>query len=235
MASGGFRALGSALVLAMLGVGLWILVPKLLGGAAGTPDVQVLTILHDRLIDGVSLEVPGTGSPLLGGRVRLGPTTVHLDEGGQRAIAVAMLDLTGRLDQTEVSSLGYERVPFVRTPSGKWAVEGSLAPRLTSAVAALESRRLALERGDPATLASLADEGAPPAEEVSEIREFFALRGRSYQSKSWVMRSERDRTEVAEHYRVQGDTPDRPVDRKGLRNLTLVPRGDALLFSPGLM
>jgi len=235
MASGGFRALGTGLVLTVVGLGLWILVSRLLGGAVGAPDVQVLTILHDRLGDGVSLEVPGTGTPLVGGRVRLGPTTVHLEDGGQRAIAVAMLDFTGRLGQTEVTSLGYERVPFVRSPDGRWGLEGSLAPRLTSAVGALERRRMALESADPAGLSALADEGAPPVEEVAEIREIFGLRGRRYLAKAWVMRSERDRIQVAEHHRVLGDTPERPVDRLALRNLTLVPRGEVLLFSPGVM
>lgn len=235
MASGGFRALGTLLVLAMVSVGLYALVPRLLGGSASTPDVRILTILHDRLVDGVSLEVPGTDAALVGTRVRLGPTTVHVEDGGQRAIAVAMLDFTGSLADTQVTSLGYERVPFVREASGGWALEAGLAPRLTSAVSALEARRRALEAADAPGLTALADAGAPPVEEVAEIREIFALKGRRYLSKAWVLRSERDQVQVAEHYRVIGDAPDRPVDRKALRNLTLVPRGAALLFSPGLM
>ena len=231
---GGFRTLGGALVLGAVVLALGLLLARLKGGAGGA-EGQVLSELHDALArEGVSIPVEGVDVPLVGAKVRLGMTTVHLQEGGERAIAVALLDFTGRFGETEVSSLGYERVPFVRRGGG-WEPEAGLAPRLAASVAILEARRRALEAGDLPTLQALQGPEGPPPAAVPELQQLLALQRRTYRVRSWLLRSERHEVLVAEHFRLVGDGRDAPVDRLGLRNLRLVPENGKLTFSPGVM
>lgn len=230
---GGFRTLGGALVLVAVVVALGLLVARL-GSGAGGAEGQVLSELHALAKEGLRVPVSGTETPLVGSRVRLGVTTVLMEEGGERAIAVALLDFTGRLGSTEVSSLGYERVPFVRSRGG-WVPEHGPAPRLAASVAALEARRRAVEAGDLGALEALQDADGPPPTAVREVQDLLTLQRRRYEVRSWILRSEREEVLVAEHFRLTGDGREAPVDRLGLRNLRLVPENGNLTFSPGVM
>jgi hypothetical protein len=230
---GGFRALGGALVLVSVLVGLGLLVSRLKLGAGGA-EGQVLSELHALAREGLAIPVEGSEVPLIGGKVRLGVTTVLVEEGGERAIAVALLDFTGRLGSTEVSSLGYERVPFVRRRGG-WEPEQGPAPRLAASVAALEARRRAVEAGDVAALTAMQGADGPPPSAVPEMQQLLGLQRRRYEARSWILRSERHEVLVAEHFRLTGDAREAPVDRLGLRNLRLVPENGKLTFSPRVM
>jgi hypothetical protein len=221
----------------LLGVGLlaWagtLAVPRLLGVAAG-PEAAILSQLKAAEAGGLSLPVPGAAAPLVARRVRVGPTTVQLQEGGHRAVAVVLLDFTGALGETEVSALGYERVPFVLR-EGRWVAPEGLAPRLVATVAALEARRQALEQGATDALAALRPPGAGPRAEPA-LERLLRVEGRTYRVDAWLLRSERDEVTVAERYRLTGRLPGEPVAEEGLRNLSLSPSGEKLYFSPGLM
>lgn len=221
-------------VLALTGVVL--LGPKLFGGTGfSSPDARIQGLLHDTLRDGTLFAIPGSDEPLRAGRVRMRLPTVEVLD-ADRALAVITLDVTGTFGDTEVSSLGYERIPFTRDARGKWQAPEGFAPRLTAALSALEARREALEAGAAEAIDALSTDAAPPAQELSRMREVQALAQRRYDAEAWLLRSERDRVDVAERYRLRGELPERPVDEKGLRNLTLVPvEGEGLLFSPPLM
>ncbi|HLT28498.1 MAG TPA: hypothetical protein VK013_00520 [Myxococcaceae bacterium] len=233
----GFRALGSALVVVLALSAVVLLGPRLLGGTGfSSPDARIQGLLHDALRDGTLFDIPGSDVPLRAGRVRSRLPTVDVLD-ADRAVAVITLDVTGTFGDTQVSSLGWERIPFERDARGRWHAPQGMAPRLTASLAALESRRAALEAGASDAVDALSTEAAPPAQELSRMRALQALADRRYDVEAWLLRSERDRVEVAERYRVRGTLPERPVDEKGLRNLTLVPSadGEGLLFSPPLM
>lgn len=232
----GFRALGSALVVVLALGGLVALAPRLFGGTGwSSPDVRIQGQLQNALRDGAIFDIPGLEEPLRAGRVRLKLPSVDVLD-ADHAVAVVTLDVTGALGDTEVSSLGYERIPFERDARGRWHAPQGLAPRLTAALAALEARRVALEAGAAERIDALSMDTAPPAQELSRMRFLQSLAQRRFDVETWLLRSERDRVEVAERYRVRGTLPERPVDEKGMRNLTLVPtEGEGLLFSPPLM
>lgn len=232
----GFRALGTALVVVGALSALVLLGPKLFGGTGlSSPDARIQGLLHDALRDGTVFDIPGSDTPLRAARVRARLPIVDVVE-ADHAVAVITLDVTGTFGEVEVSSLGYERIPFERDERGRWHAPKGFAPRLTASLVALEARRAALEAGDPGAVDALSTDAAPPARELSRMRGLQALSERSYRAEAWLLRSERDRVEVAERYRLQGSLPERPVDEKGLRNLTLVPaQGEGLLFSPPLM
>lgn len=230
----GFRALGTAILAVLVATGVLLLLPRGCGGSLRTADARIQSLLHDALRDGLQLELPGHEEPLKGARVRLALPAVHVvDE--DHAVAVITLDFTGTFSETRVSSLGYERIPFVRDGRGRWTAPDGYAPRLTAAVAALEARRAALEAGAPERLDALATEAAPPSGELFRVRALLSLKERRVRSERWLLRSERDRVEVAEDYRIDGVLPERPVHEKGMRNLTLVPSDAGLQFSPPLM
>ncbi len=204
--------------------------PRLLGAAAG-PEAAILSQLKAAEADGLSLDVPGAAAPLVSRQVRIGPTTVQVEEGGRQAVAVVLLDFTGRLGRTEVSALGYERVPM-SWRDGHWVPTEGPAPRLVAAVATLEARRQALERGERAALEALRKGGPRPDPALDRL---LQMEGRRYEVEAWLLRSERGEVAVAERYSVTGRLPGGPVAEQGLRNLTLRPVGQKLFFSPGLM
>lgn len=208
-----------------------VLVPRWLGVATG-PEVEIITWLKSTERDGLSLAVPGVVEPLTSREHHFARITVNVEPGGERAVAWATLDLKGRLGATEVSSLGVERVPFVRR-GGEWMPEGLAAPRLAAAVRALELRRRALEAGNREALAALLAPGASGGE--AELARLLELQRRRYRAEGWYLRLERDDAMVTEAWRMEGQLPSRPVDEKGQRRLSLVRSGEEFFFSPGLM
>lgn len=225
--------LGGGLIVVLAAVAvLSLVVPRFLGLAAG-PEAEVITYLKATEREGLTLSVPGLGFPLTSREHHFARITVNVEPNGQRAVAWATLDFSGKLGATEVSSLGVERVPFVRK-GRDWVPEGVAAPRLTAVVLALETRRRALEAGDRAALKALT---APEAGggDGAEVEKVLALQKRRYRAEAWYLRLERDEAVANEEWRLEGVLPSRPVDDRGQRRLSLVRNGDEFFFSPGLM
>lgn len=226
------RALGVLLALAAAGVTVAALVPRC--GLDANAEGDIIGQLKATEREGLSLSVPGAAAPLKSDRHHFDRITVEVDYPAGTAAAVATLDFDGKLGQTEVSSLGLEKIAF-RYRDGAWKPEGSLAPMLTHAVARLEARRRALEANDPGRLLALwgGERGQVPDD--AALRRVLAMSVKSYRVKAWYLRSERDQYLVSESYRLIAETPDRPVDEEGLRKLSLTRRGQELFFWPGLM
>jgi hypothetical protein len=68
-----------------------------------------------------------------------------------------------------------------------------------------------------------------------ELEAVRALGKRSYKVGAWYLRLERDEAVAAEHWRLEGELPSRPVDQRGERRLILIRRGEEFFFSPSLM
>lgn len=202
---------------AAVGLVLVVLGGRLLGAAAGADGV-IITHLKKLERDGV--EQPLAWGTLLGPKVQFERISVVLDADGQGATVTSTLDFTGELRRqperpgTRVSSLGLERARY-RLRDGDWVAEGTDFPRLLSILQALDHRRAALERGDVQP-----DGGIP----------WPNLAARVYRSQAWFIRSEREDVIVSEDYQLQGNTPDRPVDEKATRRLSLR-EDDAGFFS----
>jgi hypothetical protein len=212
-----------------------LLVPRLLGVAAG-PEADIITALKSTERDGLSLSLPGVAEPLRSQKHHFARITVNVEPGGQRAVAWATLDFDGQLGRTGISSLGVERVPFVRR-GGEWVPETLAAPRLAAVVRALESRRRALEAGDRQTLAALLAPGLESATGggEAELERVMGLQRRRYRAETWLLRLERDDAVATEAWRLEGQLPSRPVDERGQRRFSLIRNEEEFLFSSGLM
>jgi hypothetical protein len=227
------RLAGVFIAAVALALVLAVLVPRFLGAAAG-PEATIITALKRTERDGLELALPGVGAPLTSSKHYFARITVRVEPGAQRAEALATLDFTGRLGDTEVSSLGVERVPFVLS-QGEWVPEGLATPRLAAVVAALEARRRALEAGDRSALRALVEGGEDGGGPGAAVEEVLALRKRRYRAEAWYIRLERDEAVASEHWRLEGELPSRPVDERGQRQYRLVRSGEQFLFSPSLM
>ncbi len=229
--------LGGVLIAVLAAVAaLAVLRPRLLGVAAG-PEVEILTALKEAEREGLELAIPGAEAPLKSTALHFARITVNVEPGGERAVAWATLDFDGTLGRTEVSSLGVERVPFVRR-GREWRPEGLAAPRLAAVVGALEARRRALESGDRTALEALRAPGAEAeggGGEAAELEKVMGLQRRHYRSEAWYLRLERDGAVASEEWHLEGQSPSRPVEERGRRQLSLVRGGEEFLFSPGLM
>lgn len=222
------------LVIAALAVAtsLAVLGPRILGLAAG-PEAEVITALKRTEREGLELRIPGADVPLRSREHHFARITVDVAPDGRRAVAFATLDFDGLLGETTVSSLGVERVPFV-LHDGAWEPEGQAAPRLVGVVTALEARRRALEGGHREALGALAGPEAV-APDGPELEEMLRLRQRRYRAEAWYLRLERDDAVATERWRLQGTLPERPVDTRGVRPLSLVRHAEEFFFSPTLM
>ncbi len=216
----------AVLVVAGLSV-VWL--PRLLGKAAG-PDVELITQLKEAEKDG--LAVPVLGLVLRGKKVHYQRLTVTVDATGKRATVLATLDFTGALGLTEVSSLGIEKVVFVYD-GADWKPETHLAPRLAAVVAALESRRQALESGNRGALEKLSQAGDAGLDREAE--QWLALAERKLRIDAWFIRLDRDEVQVSEQYRMDGFGRDRPFRSAGPRRLNLAARSGQFFFPNGLM
>ncbi len=230
--------LGGILIAGVAFLALAILGPRVLG-LAGGPEVEIITALKRTERDGLSLALPGIATPLTSRQHHFNRITVRVEPGGERAEALATLDFTGALGDTEVSSLGVEVVPFVLRDR-EWVPQGLEAPRLAAVVAALEARRRALEAGDTDALARLVapagtvDAGGSGEVGGPELETVLALERRRYRSAAWFIRLERDEAVATEHWRLEGDLPSRPVDQQGERRMILVRSGQEFLFPSAL-
>ena len=218
-------ALAAALALAVVG-------PRFLGFAAG-PEAEIITLLKRTERAGLELTIPGASAPLISREHHFARITVDVEPDGKRATAFATLDYDGRLGETTVSSLGVEQVPFV-LKDGSWEPETQAAPRLVAVVTALEARRRALDSGNREALTALkAPEAAEPG--GPELEQLLRLKQRRYRVEGWYMRLERDGAVATERWQLQGSLPERPVDARGERQLSLVRQAEEFLFSPALM
>ena len=217
--------------LAVLGVTAALFGPRLLD-LAGGPDAALGAALTQSERDGLTLAVSGADGPLVARRHHFDRISIHLEPDGQTGYAVSTLDFTGALGATEVSSLGLERTTFQRV-QGSWRPVDGLAPRLAAIVAALEERRQILQSGDGARLMRLVATPQHADEPSSDpfFKRVAALQSRRYQVLAWYIRSERDRAEVTEDYRLAGTLPGGPVDEKGVRRLALQWRGSQFFFA----
>lgn len=210
------RFLGFLAATGAVGLIIAVLGSRFLGAASG-PDGAIITHLKKLERDGTAQQL--ACGQLLGPKLQFERISVALDADGEGATVTSTLDFTGELRRTagvptRVSSLGLERARY-RLKDGEWVAESTDFPRLVTIVEALERRRSALERGEVQP-----DGGVP----------WPGLSHRVYSSLAWFIRSEREDVQVSEDYQVQGWRPDRPVDEKATRRLSL--REDARgLFS----
>ncbi|WP_224243387.1 hypothetical protein [Hyalangium gracile] len=234
--------LGGILIAATAAITVAVLAPRTLGLAAG-PEPEIITELKSLEREGLELTLPGLPAPLTSRQAYFDRITVRVEPGGQRAEALATLDFTGSVGDTEVSSLGVEQVPFV-LQSGSWSPAGAVAPRLAAVVVALEARRRALDAGDAEALARLTapsdgdagggGDGGSVRVGEPDLETVLALKRRRYRADAWFIRLERDEALVTEHWHLEGDLPSRPVNQQGEGRLILVRRGEEFLFSSAL-
>lgn len=225
----------------LLGVGVLIagaitaavfLVPKAFTITAG-PEVELITLVKKAESRGLELLVGDAGT-LYSEQVFFERMQVTVDPIAGTARINCTLDFTGHLGDVKVSSLGLERIGFKSSTGGEWVPANGLAPRLVRVIWALEVRRRAIEAGDKEALARLnaqtADGGALPG----ELGEIFAVTERRYRALNWLIRFEREGATVTEDFRLEGNSPHAPIDRKGSVRLFVDPDGE-FFFPQGLM
>ncbi len=216
------KLLGFIAAIAALGLIVAVFGGRVLGVAAG-PENEIITFLKKQEKMGQAFDA---SQSLLGKRVSYQRISVSLEPGGTRALVSCTLDFTGSLKDTNVSSLGFEKIPFV-LENGSWRPARGPAPRLAAIVRALERRARALEAGSIPDVEGL---------DRAEADRYRSLTRRHFTPLSWFIRSEREAIEVSEDYWLEGQAPDRPVDERGTRKLSL--SEDALgefLFPHGLL
>lgn len=230
MKSDSARALGVGVAIAAAVTAAVFLFPRAFSLAAG-PEVELITLLKKAESKGVELQIGDAGT-LYSEQLFFERMQVTVDAAAKTARVNCTLDFTGRVGDTKVSSLGLERIPF-EAAGNDWAPVAGLAPRLSRVVWALELRRRALESGDPALFARLvpASDAAGPLADAGEI---LSVQNRRYRATAWLIRFEREGATVTEEYRLEGDTAQKPVDRKGLVRLFVDPDGE-FFFPQGLM
>jgi hypothetical protein len=190
-----------------LGLVIVVLGGRFLGSAGGA-DGAIITRLKKLERDGVV--EPLAWAELRGPKVQFERISVVLDSEGKTATVTSTLDFTGELHRavgvhTRVSSLGLERARY-HLVDDEWLPESTDYPRLLKILEALEQRRAALALGE------VQPDGGVPFPEVTQ---------RVYSSEAWFIRSEREDVTASEDYRFEGRTPDRPVDEKATRRLSL--------------
>ena len=168
----------------------------LLGLAGGTTP-EVASVLAQAARPPVTLKVPGSGTPLVGRALDFQRITVS-EESSDQARAVSTLDFEGTFGAIRVSSLGREATQFRRGITG-WELEGSLAPTLVAAVAALSARRLGLESANAAGLAELVrPEDRQQALADPTLRAILAQGTRNVPIQAWYVRFEAGEITVTE-------------------------------------
>lgn len=209
MTSEGQKVLGFVAATAALVLIVAVFGQRVLGVAAG-PENELITQLKRLEQPGVAFDDEGL---LRGTKVSYQRLSVSVEPDGQHAVVNGTLDFTGTWRGTvTVGSLGLEKVRFERRAEAWVLVEGP-APRLFAILRALERRRVALQA------AQIPD---APGLDLDRAELFRRLERRVFTSEAWYIRSEREGVEVAEDFRLTGALPERPIDEKGTRRLSLV-------------
>lgn len=219
---------GTRAVVVLLGLALllgvaWALLPRLLG-AAGGPEPELVAALRSAELTRAAVPVAGA-PPFLPKSLRFDRFAVSVD--GDRAAVVATLDASGMSGAVQVSSLGRERIRFVRR-GGRWELDGALAPSLSEALAALWRRAEVLSGSSPEALAPLLDP-ADRARSLDDARllPVLHLPLHHWEPRAWFLRSERAEVLVTEEAALT--SPTRPPEPRTGR-LRLVPSTDAGSF-----
>lgn len=228
------RYVGLLIAAIAVGVGVVVLGGKLFGAAAG-PDAELITRLKTTEKSGLTLTIPGAAAPLVASSHRYDRLTAWSDPGSGTLILDCTLELKGRLGDVEIGAFTSEKLVF-RYVDGDWEPEGGYAPSLTAVVAALEARRVALQRMDRAQLEKLRSPSTPaPPRDEQELGFLQQLRNRQYRVEAWYLRAEPDEAIVTEDFRLTGDLPEEPVDQRSSRRLILKRSGREFFFWPGIM
>jgi hypothetical protein len=194
-----------AIAAAALAVGGLLVAYRLIGVAAG-PEAELIALLRQTERDGLRLSIPGTNAPLVSRSHHFDRFSVRLGPNGDTAEVACTLDFTGKLDATEVSSVGLERAAFEYRDGRWWPVSG-IAPRLTEVLSALELRRQSVEKRS---------EG-------------------EYQAAAWFIRLEREQAIATEDYLMPGKPAEAVTERRGTRRFVLQRQGNKFLFSEGIL
>ena len=226
---------GTRAVLVLLGLcalvgAVWATLPRMLG-AAGGPEPELIAAMRAAELARAPIPVPG--APVFEPRsLRFDRFSITVDH--DRASAVATLDASGSCGGVEVSSLGRERIQFVRR-GGHWELEGPLAPALAGALSVLWSRAALLSGSSTDALAPL----VPPADRDralgdARIDSLLRLPGHRWEPRAWYLRSERGEVLVTEEA-VLSSSSRGPEPRTG--RLQLHPSGNAgsFVFAGGLL
>ncbi len=206
-------------------VGAGVLAAFLLG--RGSSEGAVLSALKELEAEGVQAQV--LGRPLVSKRLLYQRLSVEaIDE--HRVAVLGTLDFDGMYGAAEVSSLGSERVPFEKDALAWGATEGP-APRLAAVVLALESRRRAIESHDTGALQKL----LAPGVDAGELP-LVAIEGtEKYSVRRWLIRVEPEGAKVTEEARLEGQTRERPLDERVVRQLELTRIGREFFFKDGVL
>ena len=226
----GTRAILVLVALCLLVGAVWAMLPRMLG-AAGGPEPELLTALRAAELARAPIAVPG--APAFQPRsLRFDRFSITVD--GDRASAVATLDASGSCGGVAVSSLGRERVGFLRR-RGRWEPDGPLAPALAGALSTLWRRAELLSGSGAEQLAPL----VAPADRdraLGDARMDSVLRlpGHRWEPRAWYLRSERGEVLVTEEAVLTSSSRE-SQPRTG--RLRLVSSGDAgsFVFAGGLL
>lgn len=204
----GLLAMAVLVGLALLGGGVWALLPRLLSAAGGT-EPEILSQL--RAAEGTlpALEVPGSDARFVPRSLQFDRVTVIAD--GERATTISTLDATGTLNGVAVSSLGRERTTWVRQ-GGRWSLEGPLAPSLVGGLSALAARARALDGTSAEALAPLmAPSDRPHLSGDPRLSALLGVVGHRWEPHAWYLRSERNElTATEEALLVRPERPPEP-------------------------
>ena len=178
--------------------------------------------------------------PVAGAEGPFQPRCLHFDRlsvdvDGEHATVVATLDARGRLGQVEVSSLGRERIHFLRQAGG-WRLDGVLAPALSAALSALSLRASLLDGGSAEALSVLV-ETADRERVVNDPRlpPILGTAGHRWEPQAWYLRSERDGVVATEEALLH--RPERPAEARAgrFRLLPSTEGGGRFVFEGGVL
>ncbi len=219
----GIRAVAVLLGLATLAGAVWALLPRMLG-AVGGPEPELIAALRSAELARAPIPVPG-GPAFEPRGLRYDRFSITVD--ADRAAVVATLDAAGTSGGVQVSSLGRERVRFLRR-NGRWEPEGPLAPALAGALGVLWQRATLLSATSAEALGVLV---TPTDRQRSladaRIDPVLRLPGHRWEPRAWYLRSEREEVLVTEEAVLTSSSRD-PEPRTG--RLRLLPSGDAGVF-----